>query len=469
MKVHSCAWGLVVLVGCGALLLGGCAKDGVKEGGDDKEVLVGADVTAEQARATAKEAYLYAFAMMENYATWRGQAVDKQSPTYVGGFNVFRNYSQAFGPANHDVVTPNNDTPYSWAWLDLRAEPVVVSVPEVPKGRYYVLQFVDLFTYNMAYVGSRATGNGAGNYLVTGPGWKGETPKGINQVFASETQIVGILGRTQLYGPGDVEAVKKVQSGYKITPLSKFEGKAAPAAVVVEFPAYDKAKAGTHDFIEYLNFLLRFTQPPHPSEVAMLKRFEAIGIAPGAKWDASKVEAAKLAAIDAGVKDAQAELKAKIAVTHGSNGLFGPREALGQDYLKRDVAAAMGLYGNNLEEAWYGGYVGDGTKASKIRFAPGQFPPARFFWSITAYTLPGRFLYDNKLNRYSIGDRTAGLKKDADGGLTIYIGHESPGKERESNWLPTPAGPYSAVVRVYGPSKEAMDGKWKLPVLEDVK
>jgi hypothetical protein len=128
----------------------------------------------------------------------------------VGGFNQFRHYSKAFTPANHDVVTPNNDTPYSWAWLDLRAEPIVISVPEVPRERYYVLQFIDLFTYNNAYIGSRATGNGAGDFLMVGPQWKGEVPAEVKKVFRSETQVVGILGRTQLNGPDDVENVKKV-------------------------------------------------------------------------------------------------------------------------------------------------------------------------------------------------------------------------------------------------------------------
>ncbi|MGC4016477.1 MAG: DUF1254 domain-containing protein [Luteolibacter sp.] len=423
--------------------------------------------STEEARSIAKDAYLYAFAMLENYNTWYPQAVVKESPTYVGGFNVFRHYAQTFTPDNKDVVTPNNDTPYSWAWLDLRAEPMVVSVPEVPADRYYVLQCVDLFSYNFAYIGSRSTGNGAANFLITGPQWKGEIPDGFKNVFKSETEIVGILGRTQLNGPDDVESVKKVQAGYKLTPLSKFLGKSAPPpAPALDFPPYDKAKAATHEFIPYLNFLLSLAEPPHPKEVAIRKRFEAIGIIPGATWEPGKLGTGVVTAIDEGVKDAQAELKKRIDSTHSSNGLFGSRETLGEDYLKRDTAAAMGLYGNDLEEAWYGGAVGDGTKPLKIHFAPGQLPPAKFFWSITAYTLPDRFLYANPLHRYSMGDRTQGMKKDADGGLTIYLGNKSPGTDRESNWLPVPAGPYSFVARVYGPSEAAIKGEWKLPALE---
>ncbi len=422
--------------------------------------------TPGETRAIAKEAWIYAFPMMESYNTWYSQAVDKNSPTYIGGFNKFRHYSEAFTPANHDVVTPNNDTPYSWAWLDLRAEPIVISVPKIPKNRYYVLQFIDLFTYNCAYIGSRSTGNDAGDFLMVGPQWKGEVPAGFKKVFKSETEIVGILGRTQLNGPGDVENVKEVQAGFKLIPLSAFEKTPSPPAVpALDFPRPDKAREATHDFIAYLNFFLALTQPPNLREVPPLGRFEKIGIAPGKPWDASKVEPATLAAIDAGVKEAEAELKAKIDVTHSSNGLFGSREAQGENYLQRAVAAAMGLYGNDLSEAWYGGFVGDGTKLQQMHFTKDQLPPAKFFWSVTLYTLPDRFLYDNPLNRYSIGDRTKGLKYDANGGLTIYVGHESPGPEKESNWLPAPFGKYSFVARVYGPREAAMKGEWKLPAL----
>ena len=136
--------------------------------------------------------------MMESYQTWRTQAVDKTANGYVGGFNKFRHYSEPFTPDNKDIVTPNNDTPYSWAWLDLRAEPMVVSVPAVPKDRYYVMQWIDLFTQNFAYIGVRSTGFGAGNYMIAGPKWKGKKPAGIKQVFKAETDIVGTLTRTAL-------------------------------------------------------------------------------------------------------------------------------------------------------------------------------------------------------------------------------------------------------------------------------
>ena len=417
--------------------------------------------------AVAKDAYIYAYAMMESYQTWRAQAVDKTSPTYVGGFNVFRHYPEPFTPANKDIVTPNIDTPYSWAWLDLRAEPIVVSVPAVPKDRYYAMQWIDLFTQNFAYIGVRATGFGAGNYLFVGPKLKGAKPAGIKRVFRTETEIVGTLTRISLRGPEDVENLKALQAQYKIQPLSAFMKQTAPPpASPISFPPYDKAKARSHDFIGYLNFLLQFAKPPHPSEVALRKRFEKIGIGPGWPWDASKVSPSTLAAIDAGVKDGQAEIDALAAKTFDANGLFGSREQLKTSYLKRDVGALKGLYGNSIEEAWYGGYIGDGTKLSEVHFTKANLPPAKFFWSATLYTLPDRFFHDNPLNRYSIGDRTKGLVYGKDGSLTIYVGNASPGKDKESTWLPAPAAKYSLVVRVYGPSKAAVTGRWKLPPLQ---
>ncbi|CAN7771908.1 DUF1254 domain-containing protein [Cupriavidus necator] len=419
-----------------------------------------------EVRAIARDAYIYAFPLIENYNTMYKQLANPSSPEYVGGFGKYRHYSTPYTPDNHDVVTPNNDTPYSWAWLDLRAEPWVVSVPEVPAKRYYVQQWIDLFTYNFAYVGTRATGNGAGNFLIAGPNWKGGVPPGIKQVFHSETDLVLTLTRTALDGPEDMPNVKAIQAGLLLRPLSEFQhASPPPAKPPIVFPPYDVQKARSHDFIVYLNFLLQFTQPPVASEVDLLKRFKMIGIGPGRPFDAAKLPPSMLSAIDEGVKDAQAALAEKSKTTLSSNGLFGTREFLKNDYLTRAIAAEKGLYGNSLEEAWYGGYVGDGRKASKIHFAPGQLPPAKFFWSITLYTLPDRFLYANDQKRYSIGDRTRGLKYDADGGLTLYVGHASPGRDKESNWLPAPEGMYSAVARLYGPSEAAMQGKWLLPPL----
>ncbi len=424
-----------------------------------------AAVGASEARAIARDAYLYAFAMLRSYDTWYRQAVDPSAREYLGGFNVFRHYSEPFTPANRDIVTPNNDTPYSLAWLDLRAEPMVLRVPAVPHDRYYVFQLVDLFTYIVGYVGVRSTGFDAGDYLIAGPSYRAEPGHAFNKVFHAETDVVGVLGRTELDGPDDVETLKMLQERYRLQPLSAYQGRAAPPpAPKLSFPPYDPVRARTHDFIGYLNFLLTLADPPHPSEVALRKRFERIGVAPGAPFDAERLDPRLLASIAAGVRDAESVIKARVAATKSSRGLFGTREFLGQDYLKRDVAAAMGLYGNAVEEAYYSGTTGDGRALSTLRFPKGKLPPAKFFWSITLYDAE-RFLYANPLARYSIGDRTPNLVYDSDGSLTLYLGHESPGKERENNWLPAPRGPYHVVARLYGPGDAVIRGEWKMPAL----
>src|SRR5258708_339748 len=243
--------------------------------------------------------------------------------------------------------------------------------------------------------------------MIAGPKWKGSKPAGIEEVFKAETEIVGTLTRTALQGPEDVANVKAIQAQYKLQPFSAFLKQAAPAAAPpIDFPPYDKARARTHDFIGYLNFLLQFAEPPVASEVTIRKRFEKIGISPGRPWDASKVDPATLAAIDAGVKEGQAEIDALAAKTFSTNGLFGSRAQLKTNYLQRDVGAMKGLYGNSLEEAWYGGYVCDGSKPSTVHFTKANLPPAKFFWSMSMSTIPARLLYANPINRYSIRDRT---------------------------------------------------------------
>lgn len=240
-------------------------------------------------------------------------------------------------------------------------------------------------------------------------------------------------------------------------------------APAIDFPPYDAAKAADHDFIGYINFLLQFAQPTVPAEKKLMARFAEIGIGPGRPWDASKIDPTLLNAIDQGIEDAKADMKVTAAKTLSSNGLFGSRKFMAGNYMTRAMGAEKGLFGNSIEEAWYGGFVGDGSKPSVLQFLPGELPPAKFFWSLTLYTLPDRFLYANDLKRYSIGDRTKGLVYGKDKSLTIYLSHASPGADKEANWLPTPEGKYSLVGRIYGPSKEAIEGKWTLPAPEAMK
>jgi hypothetical protein len=433
-----------------------------------------ANITAspDEARGIVKDAFIYAYPMLFNYKTMYDQAIDPASKSYVGGFGKFRNYSTPYGPENREIVTPNNDTPYSWAWLDLRREPWVLSVPAIPDNRYYVFQWIDLFTYNFAYVGSRTTGDGAGHYLFVGPSWHGDTPKGIDKVFRSETDFILTLGRTALSGPDDVGRLEAIQKGYRLTPLSSFEHRSAPAAAPkLTFPKWDEKKATSIDFISYLNFLLQFTQPPAPSEVELMRRFSAIGVGPGRQFDAASLSLEMRQAMEAGLADAKSALADAEKSTTSSFDLFGSREDLKDDYLKRAVAAAMGIYGNTKEEAVYVGTRLNadheqllGSQPYVIHFDKTDLPPAKFFWSMTMYDLPGRHLVANRINRYSIGDRTKGLKYGADGSLDIYVQHSTPGRGLESNWLPAPEGAYNVIARIYGPGPAAFDGSWKFPV-----
>ena len=432
-----------------------------------------AAVTPAEARAIAKEAWLYAYAPIQGYQTLYNQTQNKDFPGYVGGFNRFRHYARSATPADKDIVTPNNDTPYSWAWLDLRAEPIVLSLPAVAAPRYYVNQWFDLYTHNFAYTGVRATGREAGTYLLVGPRWKGTVPIGITKVFRSETEFVGTLTRTQLEGPDDIAAMRAIQTQYKLTPLSQFTGQTAPKpAPPVAWPVWDASKAEGIGFIGYLNAMLPF-MPTVPAEKALFARFAKIGIGPGKPFDPAKLDPTTRRAIEQGIADASKELKDKALAQTSSKGFFGTRSELGADYVMyRSMGAMLGIYGNSTEEAVYAsqqtgpdGKVLDGSNRWVLRFAPGQLPPVNEFWSITMYTLPERLLVDNPIHRYSVGDRTPGLKQGPDGSLEIYIQNDNPGPDKASNWLPAPKGPFFFVARFYGPKQAAMDGTWKLPPL----
>jgi len=357
-----------------------------------------------EAKAIAADAYLYAYPMLYNYKTLFQQTAEPSFPGYIGGFNRYRHYSRGFTPADKDIVTPSNDTPYSWAWLDLRAEPVVVSVPASPN-RYYVLQWFDLYTHNFAYVGSRASGTEAGDYLFAGPGWSGETPKGIKQVLRSETQFVGTLTRTSWTGDSDRDGLVAMQRQYRIRPLSEYTGGKPPQpAPTYQFPAWDETRANSIGFIDYLNFILQFA-PPVPSEKATLERFAKIGIGAGRPFDVATLDPATKEAIEAGIKEGNDRLQAAVAKTTSSVDLFGTREFLGAEYVtRRAVGAAMGIYGNSKEEAYYTPYTADtekqpldGAKNYVLHFSKEQVPPVKFFWSMTMYDLPGRLLVDNPI------------------------------------------------------------------------
>ncbi|MDH6111223.1 hypothetical protein P3T36_003247 [Kitasatospora sp. MAP12-15] len=430
------------------------------------------------ARRTAAEGWIWGLPLVENYRTMYPQAVDDADPRYVGGFGVFRHHPQPFTPADTDVVTPNNDTPYSWAWLDLRAEPWVVEVPATD--RYYVLPFHDLDTCYVGFVGTRSTGPQAGRYLVTGPAQavahpaEHGVPAGFDGVLRADSHLVGILGRSYLAGPEDVSGLRALQEQFRLRPLSAHLGAAPPPpAADPVWPLWREEARESVEFFAFLDFLLGFF-PVLPADADLRHRLAELGIGSG-DFEPAALPAAVRAAVRQGIADGRARLEREAAERVDSTGCFGTREQLGGDYLARAFGARHGLYGLPAEEAWYGGWVEDSAgnrrldahlQDYRLRFPPGRLPPARFFWSVTMYQLPERLLVANPIGRYSIGDRTPGLVYDADGGLTLSVCHQQPtDPARAANWLPAPDGPFSVVIRVYGPDTAVTDGSWTLPPL----
>ncbi len=454
------------------------ASTTVSEGAASSANTSSHSVTPADARAIAKEAYTYGYPLVDNYRIQYAYYVDKNSPNYKAPWNHIKNINKVFTPADTAVQTPNSDTPYSWAGLDLRAEPIVISVPAIEKNRYYDIQIWDAYTYITGYAGSRTTGNDAGNFMIVGPGWKGETPKSIKKVYFSDTYFGNVVFRTQLFDPADIVNVEKIQAQYKMQPLSAFLGTTPPpAAPVVDFikPLTKPEEKTSLEFFNIMNFVLGYS-PTLPSEKALRESFSKIGVAGGKTFDPAKLSPEMKTAIEQGRAEAwqafEGGLKELSEGKITSGDVFGSREYLGDNYLYRWIGT-IGIYGNAKQEAMYPVYRVDsegnplsGTNRYTLHFDASQYPPVHAFWSLTMYDLPQSLLVANPINRYLINSpMLPDMKKDADGGLTIYIQNESPGKELESNWLPAPKGAFAMYMRLYWPKEAALEGSWKAPKL----
>jgi len=433
-----------------------------------------------ETRAIAKEAYIYGFPLVDSYRIQNAYFIDKAGPEYKVPYNQIASFARVFTPDDTVVQTPNSDTPYSFAGLDLRTEPIVLTVPPIEKGRYFSIQLVDLYTFNFDYIGSRATGNDAGSFLIVGPGWQGQGPKVVKKVIQSETELMLALYRTQLFDPQDIENVKRIQAGYKVQPLSAFLGEPAPkAAPPVDFfkPLSPDQEKTSLEFFNELNFILTFC-PTHPSEKALMERFATIGVGARKTIDASRLSSDQKQAMQDGMADAWAAFgefrKSEFATGKvTSNDVFGTRAVLKNNYLYRMAAAVLGIFGNSAQEAMYPSYAVDskgkpldGAHRYTIRFAKGALPPINAFWSLTMYKMPSSLLVANPINRYLLNSAMLPqFKSDADGGITLYIQNGSPGGDKEANWLPAPSGPFVVFMRLYWPKTEALDGTWKRPPL----
>ena len=437
----------------------------------------------EEITKIAEEAYTFGVPFVLEYRTMYMQAVDKTSPSYVG-FGKFLHY-EASTDQSKDVMTPNRDTPYSWAWMDLRAEPWVITVPPMDKkeNRYYSIMVNDLAGFVVDNLSSLNDGYDGGSYLIAPPNWKGKTPEGIKRVVQGETSFMVALVRTELLGDKDLAKVKEIQQTYKIQSLSDFQGKPAPAAApAVDFYPFVEGKTDVDtSFFDCLSFLLQFNQP-HQLDQPVLQRMAKIGITPGSDWSALASKYPDLAeGADKGMKNVINQLNdiATKPIVKGETDLipFDNRAVMKNHYTDRAVGAYLGLFGNTQKEAIYNNLGSDsnnqaldGSKGKyTLTFKKDNMPDVKFFWSMTMYDLKSRFLVKNSINRFSIGSRTEGLKYNKDGSLTLYVQKDSPGKDKASNWLPAPNGPFYTIMRFYGPGENVLNNTFKQPPLVKVK
>jgi hypothetical protein len=436
-----------------------------------------------KARDIAEAGFIYGLPIVMNYGIMYEFVLDKNSGQFKAPFNEMFNNAQVFTWQDTAVPTPNSDTPYSMCWLDLRAEPIVISVPAVDPKRYYSVQLTDGNTFNYGYIGSRATGSNAGDYMVVGPKWTGVTPPGIRKVFRATTQFGLTIFRTQLFDASDIENVKKVQAGYKVRPLSAFLGQPAPTAPPMpDFPKFEKDLVRT-EFFEFLDFSLQFA-PALPDELWIREQLAKIGVGTGKSFDFKALSLEDKAEILLGMKEGQKKVtEAVAAFGKDVNGWrvgspAGDATFYHGDWLLRAVAAQAGIYGNDAVEAMYpltkvdaDGQPLDGSKANyTITFPANGLPPVNAFWSVTMYDGKTQLLIKNPIDRYLINaPMLPNLKRNADGSLTIYVQNRSPGSDKESNWLPAPDGPIYMVMRLYWPKETPPsilppgEGTWQPP------
>lgn len=433
------------------------------------------DVT--DTRAIAKDAYVYGFPIVENYRILSAYTLNKNGPEYKAPFNQIKNIPRVFTSKDRAIQTPNSDTPYSFAWLDLRVEPVVITLPQVEQDRYYSVQLFDGYIQTIQFLGSRTTGNSGGKYLIVGPGWKGLVPEGMSKVIHAETQMTFAVYRTQLKNADDLDHVKEIQAGYRVETLSQFTGsqpeKTTPEVAFIA-PLTPAEERTSPEFFNILSFALQFN-PTHPSEVELRKRFAKIGIEAGKTFDIATLPNETKAALIAGMEDGQKEIDAVLAHSKSPAELSGTREFLGNDYVRRAAGSQAVLFGATKEEAYFVIIDKDAKqqpldgsqKNYTLCFPKGGLPPGNAFWSLTVYDLPDRQLVDNSINRYLINSTMLPTLKIAnDGSLTLYVQNEIPNSDKEANWLPVPKGKFIMFLRTYWPKESALNGTWKAPEAE---
>jgi len=465
----------------------GCSKEEATE--SQKQATPAAvthELTTDEAREIARKAYVYGFPMVVNYKTMYMYAVNEKSPEYKGPFNYLGCEARLYTPEDKAVVTPNADTPYCMFWVDIRQEPVVISVPEMEPERYYSFQLIDLYTHNFAYIGTLTTGNEAGQFMIAPSDWQGTEPDNVNKVIRCETDCFFVVVRTQLFNPEDMDYVKKIQDAYDLKPLSAYLGGKAPeSASGVDFPEWKEGDQFNSDALKYVDFMLNLINPVE-EEKEIMKRFAKIDLGTDKQFDLNTFSPEIVEAIKAGVADGFKEIEDFAARETkdplASAKIFGTRDFLTKSaaenyglsnfYVMRAVAAHMGLYGNSGFEALYPTYLTDSEQAPldasennyTLTFKGEDLPPVKSFWSLSMYDGQTQLFIHNPLDRYLLNSTMMDqFVKQEDGDIVFYIQKDTPAKDRENNWLPAPDGPFYLVMRLYGPEAEALEGKWMPP------
>jgi hypothetical protein len=430
-----------------------------------------------EAQGIANEAYLYFYPLLSMDLT-RKQATNVAPGKEIGKapMNAFASFPAYAAADNKRVARFNFDTLRSSAWLDLTSGPVVVSAPDTA-GRYYLLSMLDMWIDVFASPGWRTTGTEAANFLVTPPGWTGTVPPGMTRIDAP-TPLVWIIGRTKTDGPQDDDAVRKIEAGYKVTPLSEWgkapkplEARIDPTVDMKTPPRVQVERMPAAQFFAYAAELLK-TIPPHLTDQPMIALLKKIGIDPGKSFQMDKLDPDIRDALSRAPEEALDLMEWKLK-TMGriENGWLMNTDTMGvygDDYLKRALVAQQSLGANLAEDAIDPldlvddtGKALDGTERYSLRFGRDATPPALAFWSVTLYDAEG-FPVANPLNRFALSSSMP-LKYNADGSLDLYVQNESPGAEKEANWLPTPKGAFSLIMRIYAPKAEVLLGQWNPP------
>ena len=433
----------------------------------------------QEAYEIAKDAYVYAYPLVLTYLT-AVQTTNYSEPTGIPTQAPVNQFSHAreFTPVDFKaVVRPNVDTLYSPAVLDLGAEPIVLSVPATD--RYFMLPLMSFWTDVFAVPGTRTTGrNRACDFLLVGPKWQGDAPRNL-EIIRSPTRNVDVIGRTLCNGPSDYENVHKVQAGYKLTPLSAWgkaeyvppKGRVDPSIDMKTPPPVQLEKMDAAAFFGKFSELLK-DNPPQPCDYPMVHRMERLGFKVGERFDVNVATPAIKAAFERGLADGKAmvaQLGKKEAGERGKGWVYTTNSgAYGVNYAYRAAVAYFALGENLPQDAIYpsltldsDGRALDGRNKYVLHFEKGKLPPVDGFWSVTAYDTDGYFI-PNTLKRQALGDRDK-LITNADGSLDLYIQSDTPGTNKEANWLPVAKSPFTLLMRIYSPRSEVIDGTWKPP------